>query len=199
MSDCVFLLRHGDTEWTEHELHTGRKDVRLSDGGREQARQAGRLLAGERFDHVLVSPQSRARETAELAGVGALAQVDDDLVEWDYGEYEGKTDAEVRATQPEWDLFRHGAPEGEAPGQVAARVDRVLARVSALGGVVLLVGHGKTLRALAARWLGCDVGLGSGLAMDPAAISVLEHEVAGPLLRLWNYSSEGKLGDATAV
>lgn len=195
MSDCVFLLRHGDTEWTEHELHTGRQDVQLSDRGRQQARDAGRLLAGERFDHVLVSPQSRARETAELAGVGSRAELDDDLVEWDYGEYEGKTDAEVREIDPDWDLFRDGAAGGEAPGQVAVRVDRVLARISALDGVVLLVAHGKTLRVLAARWLGHDVALGSGLAMDPAAISVLERETAGPLLRLWNYSAEGRLGD----
>ncbi|HWE34729.1 MAG TPA: histidine phosphatase family protein [Solirubrobacteraceae bacterium] len=194
MSNCVFLLRHGDTEWTEHELHTGRQDVPLSDRGREQAREARRLLSAERFDHVLVSPQSRARETAELAGVGALAELDDDLVEWDYGEYEGKTDAEVRRIEPAWDLFRDGAPGGETPPEVAVRVDRVLARVSALDGVVLLVGHGKTLRALAARWLRRDVALGSALAMDPAAISVLEREAAGPLLRLWNYTAEG-LGD----
>ncbi len=176
MSDCVFLLRHGDTEWTERELHTGRKDVALNDDGREQARVAGRLLAGRRFDHVLVSPQSRARDTAELAGVGELAEVDDDLVEWDYGDYEGKTDAEVRELKPDWDLFRDGAPSGETPDELTERVDRMLARVAALNGLVLLVGHGKTLRALAARWLGRDVSLGSALAMDPAAICVLERE-----------------------
>jgi broad specificity phosphatase PhoE len=190
MSHCVFLLRHGDTEWTEHELHTGRRDIQLSDAGREQARTAGTLLAGRRFEHVLVSPQSRARETAELAGVGELAELDGDLVEWDYGEYEGKTDAQVRAIDPDWDLFRDGAVGGESPDEVKARVDRVLERVSELDGVVLLVGHGKTLRALAARWLGCDVALGSGLAMDPAAISILQCELSGPLLRLWNYTSD---------
>jgi broad specificity phosphatase PhoE len=194
MSECVFLLRHGDTEWTEHELHTGRREIQLSDAGREQAREAGTLLAGRRFDHVLVSPQSRARETAELAGVGELAEVDDDLVEWDYGDYEGKTDAEVRAIDPDWDLFRDGALGGESPDEVQVRVDRALARVSTLDGVVLLVGHGKTLRALAARWLGRDVALGSGLAMDPAALSILEREAAGPLLRLWNYTSKELAG-----
>ncbi len=193
MSDCVFLLRHGDTEWTQHEWHTGRQDVPLSEGGRDQARRAGELLAGQPFAHVLVSPQSRALQTAELAGVGTLGQVDDDLVEWDYGEYEGKTDAAVRKVEPGWDLFRDGAPGGEDPTQVSARVDRVLSRVSTLDGVVLLVGHGKTLRALAARWLRRDIALGSGLAMDPTAISVLEREAAGPLLRLWNYT-DGKLG-----
>ncbi|HEV3055938.1 MAG TPA: histidine phosphatase family protein, partial [Solirubrobacteraceae bacterium] len=124
MSECVFLLRHGDTEWTEHELHTGRRDIQLSDAGREQAREAGTLLADRHFDHVLVSPQSRARETAELAGVGELAEVDDDLVEWDYGDYEGKTDAQVRAIEPNWDLFRDGALGGESPDEVQARVDR---------------------------------------------------------------------------
>jgi len=190
MSDCVFLLRHGDTEWTEHELHTGLRDVPLSDAGRDQAREAGRLLAGRHFDRVLVSPQSRARETAELAGIAEPDEVDHDLVEWDYGEYEGQTDAQVRRVDPDWNLFRDGAPGGESPEHVRARADRVLAHVGQLEGVVLLVGHGKMLRALAARWLGYDVSLGSGLAMDPAAICVLEREqTAGPLLRLWNYTS----------
>ncbi len=189
MSDRVWLLRHGDTEWTQRGLHTGARDVPLSDAGREQARAAGTLLAGHTFDHVLVSPQSRALETCKLAGVGADARLTVELVEWDYGRYEGLTDEQVREHDPDWDLFRDGAPEGESPGQVRARVDVALARITELGGVCLLVGHGKLLRALAARWLERDIELGSALALDPAAISLLERTADRPLLRLWNYSS----------
>jgi probable phosphoglycerate mutase len=187
MSDCVWLLRHGETEWTEHELHTGRRDVPLSDSGRRQAQTAGKLLAHNDFAHVLVSPQSRARETAELAGVAGHAETVADLAEWDYGEYEGLTDSQVQAIAPGWDLFRDGAPGGESPPQLQARVDRVLERVTGLEGVCLLVAHGKLLRALAARWVGYGIELGSTLPLDPAAISLLERErPAGPLLRLWN-------------
>jgi probable phosphoglycerate mutase len=188
VSDCVWLLRHGDTEWTERGLHTGVRDVPLSDAGREQAKIAGAVLAGRTFDHVLVSPQSRALETCELAGFGAGARPTVELVEWDYGQYEGLTDEQVRERDPDWDLFRDGAPGGESPGQVQARVDAALARIAELRGVCLVVGHGKLLRALAARWLGRDVELGSALAMDPAAISVLERAPTGQSLRLWNYS-----------
>jgi broad specificity phosphatase PhoE len=189
VSDCVWLLRHGDTEWTERELHTGARNVPLSDAGREQARIAGAVLASRTFDHVLVSPQSRALETSELAGFGADARLTVELVEWDYGQYEGLTDEQVRERDPDWDLFRDGAPGGESPGQVQDRVDAALARIAKLGGVCLVVGHGKLLRALAARWLGRGIELGSTLAMDPAAISLLQRAPAGPLLRLWNYSS----------
>jgi probable phosphoglycerate mutase len=189
VSDCVWLLRHGDTEWTERGLHTGARDVPLSDAGREQARVAGAVLAGRTFDHVLVSPQSRALETCELAGFGADATLTVDLVEWDYGEYEGLTDEQVRAHDPDWSLFRDGAPGGESPGQVQARVQVALARIATLHGVCLLVGHGKLFRALAARWIERGgIELGDALPMDPAAISLLERTPAGPLLRLWNYS-----------
>lgn len=190
MADCVWMLRHGATEWTEDGRHTGREDVPLSDEGRDQARRAGAFLAGRRFDHVLVSPQTRARETCSLAGVGDGAEARDELVEWDYGDYEGLTDEETQERQPGWDLFRDGCPSGEGPEEVGERVDRLLAEVAGLEGACLLVGHGKLLRAVGARWVDLAVAHGSVLAMDPAAISLLEREPAGPLLRLWNFTGQ---------
>ena len=195
MSDCVWLLRHGATEWTDEDRHTGREDVPLSAAGREQAKHAGDLLAPRCFEHVLVSPQSRAIETCQLAGFGDRLKTADELVEWDYGEYEGLTDQQTQERHPGWDLFRDGCPGGETPGQVAARVDRMLAIVGELDGECLLVAHGKLLRALAARWLGCSVALGSVLPMDPVAICLLERESAGPQLRLWNYTGQVPAGD----
>ena len=190
MADCVWLLRHGDTDWTEQGRHTGRADVPLSDTGRGQARQVGSLLAGRSFQHVLVSPQTRARETCSLAGFGGEAQLHDELVEWDYGDYEGLTDAETQDRHPGWALFRDGCPGGESPVQVSDRADRVLAELSGLEGACLLVGHGKLLRALAARWVRLSVAHASILPMDPAAVSLLEREADGPLLRLWNYTGQ---------
>jgi broad specificity phosphatase PhoE len=190
VSDCVWLLRHGATEWTEDGRHTGREDVSLSDEGREQARRAGAYLAGRRFERVFVSPQSRALETCRLAGFGDEARTRDELVEWDYGEYEGLTDEQTQERQPGWDLFRDGCPGGESPREVSARVDRFLELAKAADGACLVVGHGKLLRALAARWVGSAVALGSVLPMDPAAISLLEHETGGPLLRLWNFTGQ---------
>ncbi|MHB1834956.1 MAG: histidine phosphatase family protein [Solirubrobacteraceae bacterium] len=188
MSSCVWLLRHGDTEWTEEELHTGRRDVSLSDQGRAQARRAGRLLRGRHFTRVLVSPLVRAQETCRLAGFGDGAERCEDLVEWDYGDYEGLSDEETQGRDPGWNLFVDGAPGGETPTEVTERVERVIAAVSAIDGTALLVAHGKLLRALAARWIGFDIALGAMLPLDPAAISVLEREAAGPLLRLWNFT-----------
>lgn len=182
----LWLLRHGDTEWTQEDRHTGLQEVPLSDGGRAQARSAGELLAGRRFDSVFVSPQRRAIETCELAGFASRAEIRDDLVEWDYGEFEGLTDADARAAQPGWDLFTDGAPGGESPSEVAARIDRVIEEVGQRGGPCLVVGHGKSLRVLAARWVGCEPALGRLLAFDPAAVSLLERDESGSRLRLWN-------------
>ena len=186
MSDSIWLLRHGDTSWTRAQRHTGRQDVPLSRTGRAQVRRAGLTLVGRAFAHVLVSPQLRAMETCRLVGRAEDAQVCEELAEWDYGDYEGLTDAETEARAPGWSLFRDGCPGGETPEHVEARVDRVLDAVRPLEGPCLLVSHGKLLRALAARWLGCEIVMGSLLPMDPAAISLLEREGARPLLRLWN-------------
>jgi broad specificity phosphatase PhoE len=190
VSDCVWLLRHGATEWTQDGRHTGREDVPLSDAGREQARRAGSFLARRSFDRVFVSPQTRARETCSLAGFGERSEAREELMEWDYGEYEGLTDEQTQGRDPGWVLFRDGCPGGESPDHVAVRVDRLLAEVSDLEGACLLVGHGKLLRALAARWVRLTVAHGSVLPMDPAAISVLECEPGGPLLRLWNFTGQ---------
>jgi len=190
VGDCVWLLRHGATEWTASELHTGARDVSLSDEGREQARQGGKLLAGRRFGAVLVSPQTRAIETCRLAGFADVAEVCDDLVEWDYGEYEGLTDEESQAHAPGWDLFRDGAPGGETPKQVSDRVDRAIAAVLEAPGPRLVVGHGKLLRAFAARWIGSEIELGSHLPLDTAAVCILEREAGTSLLRLWNWQGQ---------
>jgi broad specificity phosphatase PhoE len=186
VSDSIWLLRHGDTSWTRAQRHTGRQDVPLSRTGRAQVRRTGLTLVGRQFEHVFVSPQLRAMETCRLVGRADAAQVRDELAEWDYGEYEGLTDEETQQRAPGWNLFRDGCPGGESPEQVGARVDRVLEAVRPLEGPCLLVSHGKMLRALAARWLGSDMAMGSVLPMDPAAISVLEREGDRPLLRLWN-------------
>lgn len=190
MSDCVWLLRHGDTEWTEEERHTGRKDVPLSEAGREQARAAGERLRAARVSpvHVLVSPQRRARETCDLAGYGAHARSHPDLVEWDYGELEGLTDEQARERHPGWELFRDGAPGGESPSDVRRRARAVIEDVRGLSGDCLIVAHGKLLRVLAACWIDADVALGATLPLDPAAVALLEREDGQPLLRLWNHT-----------
>lgn len=187
MTDCLWLLRHGATEWSEHELHTGRADPPLSAEGREQAAATGHLLEGRAFARVMVSPQLRAQETCELAGFGEEAEVSEELVEWDYGSYEGLTDDDTDERRPGWNLFRDGAPDGESPAQVAARIQRILGGLEAVSGPCLAVGHGKLLRALAAVWMGQGIELGASLPMDPAALSVLEREDDVPLLRLWNF------------
>jgi probable phosphoglycerate mutase len=189
VSECVWLLRHGDTEWSEHERHTGLRDVPLSNRGREQATHAGEVLAGTAFVAVLVSPSQRAIETARLAGLELDGEPWPELLEWDYGDYEGLTDEQTKERDAGWDLFRDGAPGGETAAAVAARVERVLDAIADIPGRCILVGHGKSLRALAARFLGQPIELGARLPMDPAAVSVLEQEQrAGPLLRLWNYT-----------
>lgn len=190
MSDCVWLLRHGDTAWSERELHTGRAEPPLSDEGREQAGRAGELLAGQRFGRVLVSPQIRAVETCHLAGFGEQAEPWQELVEWDYGTYEGMTDDDTDERRPGWSLFRDGAPDGESPAQVAARVKRILDRLATIDGRCLVVGHGKLLRSLTALWLDGDIELAAKLPLDPAAICVLEREDGAPLLRLWNFRGQ---------
>lgn len=190
MTDRLCLLRHGDTAWTEQGRHTGVQEVALSNKGREQAQRAGRLLAGKSFARVLVSPQSRAIETCELAGFGEGARRCEDLIEWDYGEYEGLTERETHRRQPGWNLFCDGAPGGESPEQVAKRIQRVLAATQERSGECLLVGHGKLLRALAALWVERTIPFARTLPMGPAAIALLARDGSVPLLELWNYRGE---------
>jgi broad specificity phosphatase PhoE len=187
-SGDLWLVRHGETEWARLGRHTGRTDIPLTDLGREQARDLGRRLAGHRFDLVLTSPLSRARETAELAGFGAVVRPDPDLMEWDYGELEGRETADIRRSDPDWTIWRGPWPGGETIAQVAARADRVVARVRGLtsGSDALVFAHGHLLRVLTARWLGLAPESGGLFALDTGTISVLGWERGSPVVQTWN-------------
>jgi probable phosphoglycerate mutase len=181
----LWLVRHGETEWSRDGRHTSRTDLDLTDNGVEVACTLKDRLAGEPFDLVLTSPRLRARRTAELAGFGE-AEVDDDLVEWDYGEYEGVTTAEIREHDPGWTVWTHPTPGGETAEQVTRRLDRVLHRVRENGGRVLAFGHGHSLRALAARWIEQPVDEGRFLKLDTATVSTLGYERDFPVVLRWN-------------
>jgi probable phosphoglycerate mutase len=185
MADEVWLVRHGETEWSRDGRHTSTTDLPLTEPGREVAATLRTRLAGEEFSLVLTSPRGRARETARLAG-HPEAQVDDDLVEWDYGELEGLTTERIRETYPGWTIWQGPVPGGESADQVGDRLDRVVARCRATGGRVLLFGHGHCLRALAARWLELAVAEGRHLRLDTATISVLGYERDTPVVLRWN-------------
>ena len=185
MAEEVWLLRHAETEWSRAGKHTGRTDIPLTDEGREVGRKLGERLAGQDFALVLCSPLSRARETAKLAGL-ECSGLRDDLLEWDYGEYEGLTTPEIRADRPGWFLWRDGVPGGEMPPDVAARCDRVVAEVRAVEGRVALVAHGHILRALAARWIDAPVDLGGRLHLGTGTVSVLAYEREVAVISRWN-------------
>ena len=182
----VVLVRHGETEWSRAGKHTGRTDIPLTDLGREQARAVGAALRGRDFALVLTSPLARAAETCKLAGFGDLAEKRDELMEWDYGAYEGRTTPEIREERPGWLLWNDGVPGGETIEEVGARVDRVIAELRAAGGDALLFAHGHVLRALTARWLGLEPAAGRLFALDPATLSTLGYERETAVLRLWN-------------
>ena len=176
----IVLIRHGETEWSRDKKHTSRTDVPLTDTGRAAARR----LKGRTFALTLTSPRARARETAELAGL--QAEIDDDLVEWDYGEYEGRTTAEIREERPGWELWRDGCPGGEPIEKVAERADRVIERVLAVDGDVAIVAHGHLLRILGARWLELPPQWGGALALDTAARCELGFERERRVIVTWN-------------
>jgi probable phosphoglycerate mutase len=182
----VFLVRHGETGWSLSGQHTGRSDIPLTDRGRQTARRLAPIFARESFALVLTSPLQRARATCELAGFGARAEVDGDLMEWDYGAYEGLTAKQIHERAPGWMLFRDGCPGGETAEQVAARVDRVIARARAADGLVALFAHGHVFRVLAARWLGLPAAAGCHFLLDTATISVLGYYRGVPALKRWN-------------
>ncbi len=184
----VVLARHGETAWTRTGQHTGRTDLPLTEHGESQARALGERLRGRRFVRVFTSPLQRAKRTCELAGFGAAAELDPDLVEWDYGKYEGRRTAEILAERPGWQLFRDGGPGGESPDQVGARADRVVHRVREVGGDVLLFSSAHFLRTLAARWLGLPPAAGAYFVLGTASVSALgwEHDRAEPVIRSWN-------------
>ena len=184
----VYLARHGETAWTVSGQHTGLTDLPLTERGERNARRLGARLQGIPFAAVFTSPLERASRTCELAGFKAAAEVDRDLVEWDYGHYEGRRTEEVLTERPDWQLFRDGCPGGESPAQVGARADRVVARVRAICGNVLLFSSGHFLRVLAARWLGLESGAGRFFVLSTASVSALgyEHTLSEPVIRLWD-------------
>jgi broad specificity phosphatase PhoE len=182
----VVVVRHGETEWSLGGCHTGRTDVPLTEHGRAQAASLARPLNGRSFALVLTSPLARARDTCALAGYATEAQVDDDLLEWDYGDYEGRTTAEIRAEVPGWFLWTDGAPGGEDADAVGARVDRVIARLRAASGDALVFAHAHVLRVLAARWIELPPAAGGRFALDPARISVLGYEREVAVVQEWN-------------
>jgi len=184
----TYLARHGETAWTLTGQHTGRTDIPLTERGESNARRLGERLKRLTFARVFTSPLRRAVRTCELAGFAAAATVDPDLVEWNYGEYEGRRTAEIRLERPDWQLFRDGCPGGEMPDEVGVRADRMVSRVRAAQGDVLLFSSGHFLRVLAARWLGLEPGAGRFFLLSTASLSALgyEHDLTQPVIRLWD-------------
>jgi probable phosphoglycerate mutase len=187
MPSEIWLVRHGETEWSRSGQHTSRTDLPLTAEGERQAEGLKLVLAGHSFAQVLSSPMKRAVETCRL--VGFAPEVSDDLREWDYGDYEGLTTPEIQKRVPGWTIFTGAVPNGETLGQVAARADRVIARASAVKGDIALFGHGHLFRILAARWIGLDPTAGRLLALSTASLSVLGYERETRVIRLWNQIS----------
>ncbi|MCI0348571.1 MAG: histidine phosphatase family protein [Acidobacteriales bacterium] len=185
----VYIARHGNTAWTHSGQHTGLTDLPLSPDGEHNARRLGERLKGMTFAKVFSSPLQRASRTCELAGFGEGAITDPDLVEWDYGEYEGLTSAQIRQKRPDWQLFRDGTPGGESLAQIGERADRVVQRLHGIAGDALLFSSGHFIRVLTARWLGLGPGIGGRyFLLSPASLSALsyEHDLSRPVIRLWN-------------
>jgi broad specificity phosphatase PhoE len=184
----TYLARHGETAWSLSGQHTGLTDLPLTERGERNARRLGQRLNGLAFAKVFTSPLQRAARTCTLAGFGDAADIDRDLVEWNYGDYEGLRTAEIRAERPDWQLFRDGCPGGESPDQVASRADRVVSRVRAVPGNVLLFSSGHFLRVLAARWLGLEPAAGRYFLLGTASLSALgyEHTLSQPVIQLWD-------------
>ena len=182
----IWLVRHGETEWSKSGQHTGRTDIPLTAMGERQGQALGRTLAGRQFALVLTSPLARARETCRLAGLASAAQPSDDLLEWDYGLYEGRTTAEVRAEQPGWSIWTTPMPKGETVEQVGERTRRVIERVAAVDGDVALFAHAHVLRILAACWIGLPPIHGRSLTLGTASLSVLGYERQTRVIEVWN-------------
>ena len=186
----VYLIRHGETEWSLSGQHTGITDIPLTENGRKVAKLLEPVLAKESFALVLTSPLQRARETCELAGLGEHAEIDRDLMEWNYGDYEGLTSREIREKVPGWLLFNDGCPGGETPEQVGDRADRVIARARGEQGNVVLFAHGHLLRVLAARWLGFPASAGRHFLLDTGTLNILSYYQGAPAIRGWNWAVE---------
>jgi probable phosphoglycerate mutase len=182
----LWLIRHGETEWSLSGAHTGRTDIPLTENGRKRAEAIGRYLGGRRFAQVLSSPLQRALETCRLAGYGAEVQIEPNLREWDYGDYEGRTTGDIQKENPGWSIWNGAPPDGETMAQVAARADEVLARVQSVDGDVALFAHGHFLRILATRWLGLAPDNGQILALGTASLSTLGYERTTRVITRWN-------------
>jgi broad specificity phosphatase PhoE len=186
----IVLVRHGETEWSRAGKHTGRTDIPLTGRGRDQARRLQSTLRDRRFALVLTSPLRRASETCSLAGFGDAAEESSDLREWDYGDFEGRTTADIRTEVDGWTIWTHEVPGGETAAAIARRADRVVDLVRMVDGDVALFAHGHILRVLAARWCGLDVRFGRLLALDTGTLSILGYERESPVIRLWNWTRE---------
>jgi probable phosphoglycerate mutase len=185
----VYLARHGETAWTLSGQYTGVSDVPLTERGERNARRLGERLRRLTFASVFTSPLQRAKRTCELAGFGAVAEIDRDLVEWNYGDYEGRRSVDVHRQHPDWELFRDGCPGGESPAEAAARADRVVRRVRTVSGDVLLFSSGHFIRVLATRWIGLEVTVNARrFLLSTASLSAVgyENELSRPVIRLWN-------------
>jgi len=182
----VYLVRHGETAWSLSGQHTGITDIPLTEHGRQVARLLRPQLAHLQFTRVWTSPLRRARETCDLAGLGAQAVIDRDLMEWNYGEYEGLTSAQIFAQRPGWMIFRDGCPGGESPAEIGARVDRLIARVRDVPGDVALFAHGHVFRVLVARWIGLPVEAGENFLLGTATLNVLGWYRDAPAVQMWN-------------
>jgi probable phosphoglycerate mutase len=188
----IYVARHGETAWSLSGQHTGLTDLPLTERGERNARRLEERFRGVTFAKVFTSPLQRATRTCELAGFGAVAEIDRDLLEWNYGEYEGRRTADILADRPGWQLFRDGCPGGESPSQVGARADRVVKRVRAVEGDVLLFSSGHFLRVLGARWLGLEAAAGRYFLLSTGSLGMLayeHHSLSEPVIRLWNDTS----------
>lgn len=197
----VYFIRHGETEWSLTGQHTGRTDLPLTPRGEEKARQLSKQLQGIQFARVFTSPRQRAMRTCGLAGLSSGAEVEPELAEWDYGDYEGQRTADIRKQRPDWNIFEHGCPGGEMPDQISARADRLIARLRAIGGNVALFSHGHFGRVLAVRWIGLPVNDGKRLTLDTASLSILAYEHErwdSPVIALWNDVIANRGGDGSS-
>lgn len=193
----VFLFRHGQTAWSLSGQHTGRTDIPLTAKGETEARTLNERLGSHVFNRVFVSPLQRARQTAGLAALATSVEIEPDLVEWDYGKYEGLRSAEIRAVQPDWNIYQHGCPGGESPAEVSERADRVIAMMRALEGDIAIFSHGHFGCVLAVRWIGLEIARASHFLLDTASVSILgygHHRATEPAIMRWNARPDAMSG-----